>query len=332
MGPRGEPGARTLRGRAARRILAARGLPLVRCSLVIAGFASRRCCTRLGPLLLALGLGMGGSACQPTRSGAGEGEAAGAGANAGTEAKAPPPSEPAPKAELPAAEGILERAAAAMGSKEAIDRVESFYYRGTIEVLGQNIHGDLEIWWKGGDFFMEQVVPGLGRMRAGKQGDEIWAEDPVNGLRRLSGVEAEQHAWASSLLLAAEWRRYFQSAETIAAREVDGRTIHDVELSAPSGLRVVMSFDAESGLQVGQSFEQVTPMGKQPFEVRFEDYREVEGIKLAYRQVIDAKVQQVVQVITEVRLNAPVDPAKLAYPRTGSDLVRQPEPSPAAAG
>lgn len=247
-------------------------------------------------------------------------------------ATAPPAVEPPSSApELPEAAGILARAATAMGGKEAIDGVKSFYYRGTIELVGQNIHGDLEIWWKGGDFFMEQLVPGIGQMRAGKRGDEIWSADPIHGLRRLSGVEAEQHAWASSLLLAAEWQRYFQTANTIAVRREGGRTIHDVELGAPSGLRVVMSFDAESGLQVGQSFEQVTPMGTQPFDVRFEDYREVEGIKLAYRQVIDAKVQQVVQVITEVRLNAEVDESKFGFPRTGADLVQQVAPAPAPA-
>jgi hypothetical protein len=191
-------------------------------------------------------------------------------------------------------------------------------------MVGQNIHGNLEIWWKAGDFYMEQHVPGLGRMRAGKRGDEIWAEDPIHGLRKLAGVEAEQHAWASSLLLAAEWKRYFTRATTIAAHAEGDRTLYDVELTAPSGLRVVMRFDAASGLQVGQSFEQVTPFGKQPFDVRFEDYREVEGLQLAYRQVIDAKPQKVVQTITEVRLNAEVDDATMAYPRTGADLVRQP--------
>lgn len=287
---------------------------------MIAASVTRRRSARLGSLLLALALGW---ACKQPGSDTSKDE--GATVEPKT-ASGEPAAALAP--ELPAAEGILERAAAAMGGKDAIDRVQSFYYRGTIDMVGQNIHGDLEIWWKGGDFFMEQVVPGIGKMRAGKQGEEIWSDDPIHGLRRLSGVEAEQHAWASSLLLAAEWKRYFQSAKTIAARQVDGHTVHDVELSAPSGLRVVMSFDADSGLQVGQSFEQVTPLGKQPFEVRFEDYREVEGIKLAYRQVIDAKVQRVVQVITEVRLNAPVDAAKFAYPRTGSDLVRQPEPRP----
>ncbi|MCA9704780.1 MAG: hypothetical protein KDK70_02885 [Myxococcales bacterium] len=228
-----------------------------------------------------------------------------------------------PRPDLPAATGLLQKAALAMGSAEALAKVQSFYYRGTIEMKGQNIRGDLQIWWKGGDFFMEQVIPGIGEMRAGKRGDEIWAEDPINGPRRLSGIEAEQHAWASSLLLAAEWNRYFDTAQTVGERAVDGRTVYDVELSAASGLAVTMSFDAESGLQVAQSFEQVTPMGKQPFDVRFEDYREVEGVKLAFRQVIDAKVQQVIQEITEVKINAEVDESRFGYPHAG-DVVRQP--------
>ncbi len=246
-------------------------------------------------------------------------------------AEAPGQVEP-PAVVLPDAEGILSRAAEAMGGREAIDRVQSFYYRGKIEMVGQNIHGNLEIWWKGGDFFMEQVVPGIGEMRAGKQGDTIWADDPINGKRMLSGIEAEQHAWASSLLLAAEWKRYFDSAKTIAERTVAGKTIHEVELSAASGLTVEMSFDSTTGLQVGQTFEQVTPMGKQPFDVTFSDYREVDGIKIAFKQVIDAKVQTVVQVIEVVELGAPVDESKFAYPRAGGDVVVQPKATPVAGG
>ncbi len=296
---------------------------LVRCPSVIVDLASRRR-LRLGPLLLALTLG---SACTKTDPASTDKATAQPGtqeAKAGTKTASADSAPAEPKAELPAAEGILAKAAEAMGTPEAIAKVQSFYYRGTIEMTGQNIHGDLEIWWKNGDFFMEQVVRGVGEMRAGKLGEEIWAEDPINGRRTLSGVEAEQHAWASSLLLAAEWTRHFDSARTVAEREVDGRRIYDVKLASTSGLEVTMSFDAESGLQVGQSFEQVTPMGKQPFEVRFEDYREIDGIKLAFRQVIDAKIQKIVQEITEVQINAEVDETRFGFPRTG-DVVRQPK-------
>jgi hypothetical protein len=278
---------------------------------VIDGSWFRRRRTRLGPLALVLALV---PSCE----------------RGTVEAKleAEPVEPAAPQPELPAAELVLERAVQAMGGKQALARIHSFYYRGTMEMPGQNVHGSLEIWWKGGDFYMEQHVPGHGQVRAGKQGDEIWTQDPIHRLRKLSGAEAEQLAWASSLLLPAEWRRYFQSAQTVAARSVDGRTLYDVELAAPSGLRVVMSFDAESGLQVGQSFDQLSPMGKQPVTVRFEDFREVDGIKLSYRHVIDVKIQHVVEEITEIRLNAAVDETRFAYPRAGADLVRQAPSAP----
>ncbi|MEM9452936.1 MAG: hypothetical protein AAGF11_02070 [Myxococcota bacterium] len=285
---------------------------------MIVALASARRLSFLGPLVLAL-CSSGACAKNGTTP-----EADASPGKSHTQAKADGAEAAEAPPQLPEAAGILNKAAKAMGDVEALAQVESFYYRGTIDMAGQNIHGDLEIWWKKGDFFMEQIIPGIGQMRAGKQGEEIWADDPINGPRKLAGVEAEQHAWASSLLLAAEWDRYFDEAQTVAARDVDGRTIHDVKLSAASGLTVTMSFDAESGLQVGQSFEQVTPMGRQPFVVRFEDYREVEGIKLAFRQIIDAKVQKVVQEITEVKINAEVDETRFGFPHTG-DVVRQPK-------
>lgn len=257
-----------------------------------------------------------GSADAPAAPGGAQADAPAAdGADAAPTEPAGPP--------LPAAEGILDKAAVAMGGAEAVGGIESFHSRGTVEIVGQNIKGDLNIWWKDGDFYMEQIIPGVGEMRAGKQGDRIWSEDPFNGLRTLGGVEAEQHAWASSLLLAADWRRYFHSARTVAEREVDGHPVHDVVLASDSGLEVTMSFDAETGLQVGQSFEQITPMGRQPFVVTFEDYRDVDGVKIAFRQSIDAKYQEILQVIDEVELNAEVDESKFAFPRKGADLVKQ---------
>ena len=104
---------------------------------------------------------------------------------------------------------------------------------------------------------------------------------------------------------------------------MDGHRILDVRLSSATGLEVTMSFDADTGLQVGQSFEQVTPMGRQPFDVTFEDYRDVDGIKIAFRQVIDAKFQKIVQVIEEVELNAAVDEGLFAQPGS-ADVVRRP--------
>src|SRR5688500_4527653 len=80
---------------------------------------------------------------------------------------------------LPEAEAVLAKAVDALGGKDKLGQVKSFYYEGRIEILGQNIAGDSKIWWKNGDFYTEQDMPGIGTARAGKLGDEVWADDPI---------------------------------------------------------------------------------------------------------------------------------------------------------
>jgi hypothetical protein len=236
------------------------------------------------------------------------------------------------KQDLPAAEGLLAKAVDAVGGKDKLATITSFHLQGKLLVSGQNITGELELWWKAGDFYTEQSMVGIGQIRAGKQGAKIWSEDPINGRRELKDLEAEQHTWASSLLLAADWKRYFASAETIGKREKDGKTLYDVKLTSSSGAEVELTFDAESGLQVGQKFQQDTPLGKMPVAVEMQDYREVDGLKLPFKQVTDASLAEATQEIVSIEFNVPVDTAKFAMPTGGAAVVEGKTPPPDNAG
>jgi hypothetical protein len=224
-------------------------------------------------------------------------------------------------ADLPAAEALLAKAVEAVGGKDKLASITSFHLTGKLVVSGQNITGELELWWKDGDFYTEQKMVGIGEIRAGKQGKRIWSEDPINGRRELGGLEAEQHTWASSLLLAADWKRYFAKAETIGQREKDGKTLYDVKLQSESGAEVELTFDADSGLQVAQKFQQDTPLGKMPVSVEMQDYRDVDGLKLPFKQVTDASLATATQEITSIEFNVPVDAAKFAMPTGGAEVV-----------
>ena len=225
-------------------------------------------------------------------------------------------------AALPKAEDLLEKAVAAQGGREKIDALDSFYLEGELLVSAQKIKGAMKLWWQAGDFYIEQTMVGIGTVRAGKQGDVIWSEDPINGLRRLTGGEAEQQAWASTLSLPAHWKRYFESAATTGQREIGGKKVYDVMLTSKSGATVTLSLDAESGLQVAQSFKQTTPMGQMPMSTEFKDYRDVEGLKLPYLQVTDAMLATATQTLTKIELGAKVDPTKFAMPTKGATVVR----------
>ncbi len=242
---------------------------------------------------------------------------------AGDVAKADGADENAPAADLPDAEQILAKSIDAIGGKAALDGVKSFYYEGKVELLGQNIGGDVKVWWKEGDFYTEQNMAGVGTVSAGKLGDEIWSSDPITGLRKLEGKEAEQHMWASSLQLAADWKRYFDEAKTVAERQDDGKKVYDVELTAKTGGKVKMTFDAESGLQVGQTFDQVTPLGSMPISVKMEDYREIDGVKIAFKQVTDASIAKATQSITKLELNPEVSTARFQMPKSGAETVKR---------
>jgi hypothetical protein len=85
-----------------------------------------------------------------------------------------------------------------------------------------------------------------------------------------------------------------------------------------------MTFDAESGLQLAQKFSQVTTFGKTPVEVTFEDWRDVDGIRFAFRQVTDAKVTKLEQTLERVEIGAEVDSGKFAMPSGGAEVVALP--------
>ncbi len=227
----------------------------------------------------------------------------------------------APVDGLPKAEDILEKAVEASGGREAISKIESFHLVGTISAPKLKLQGEVETWWKGGDFYMVQNVTGIGVNRSGKKGDKIWMQETINGLRELEGLEAEQHLWASSLMLAANWQDHFASAKTTGTRTLDGTEVIDITLTSKSGAELKLAIDATTFLVVEQSFDVVNPMGTTPVSMQSRDYREVEGIKIAYQQVTDLDLVELTQTLTKVELNAEVDETKFEMPGGELDVV-----------
>lgn len=238
-----------------------------------------------------------------------------------------PAVEAPPENAFPAAADLLAKSVEAVGGKAKLESVKSFHLEGTIGAPKQNLSGKVETWWKGGDFYMVQTIPGLGINRSGKKGDLIWAEEPINGLRKLEGKEAEQHMWASSLLLTADWRDFFETATTVAERTIDGKKAYDIELSAKSGAVLTVTIDTTSYLMVEQSFKVFSPLGSMPVTIRSTDYRDVEGMKIPYKQVTDASLMELTQELSVVELNAEVDEANFGMPAEDAAVVDAKDPS-----
>jgi hypothetical protein len=248
--------------------------------------------------------------------------------NKGASEAAPTPSEAKPAAvttpaapALPSAEQLLAEAVEAMGGAARFDALKSFYTESTLSMKSLGLTGVARTWWRGGDFYNESEMPGVGQMKIGGLAGKAWGDDPISGLRALADKEAEQAMWSATLCLAHDWRRYFKSAETTGVKEVDGKKLAEINFTSPLGDVVVLRIDMATKLPVSESFTQVSPLGSMPATVYFKDFREVEGFKIPFEQVVDASLTQAVSTTVKVEFNVAVDDAKFAMPGAREAVV-----------
>jgi hypothetical protein len=217
------------------------------------------------------------------------------------------PGKPAdvPDGQLPEAKALLAEVVTAMGGAAKYDALTGYYAESQLNLGKLGLTGTAKMWWsREGGYYIATEMPGVGLMKIGGTADKVWGDDPVNGLRTLTGKEAEQSGWSSVLCLAHEWRKYFKTAKTVAVTNGEGGAeLAEIELTSPLGDKVVLRVDLKTKLPVSQSFTQANPLGDMPVTVTFSDYREVEGFKLPFMQTVDASLMKMASTTTKIELN-----------------------------
>ncbi len=255
------------------------------------------------------------SACKPTPAGPAPDGADGSGptpatddasATDGASADRPPEAD-----SLPAAEDVLAAAVAAIGGKDKVAAVTSFYSEATMTIEAQKLSAEIRTWWKNGDFYIENDMAGVGLTQLWKRGDEIWSSDPISGKRKLAGAELAQTAWAGSLSIAADHAKFFTEAKTTGRRTVGEAELVDVVLTDATGNVLTLSFDTSTKLLAEQRFTQATPMGDVPVHIVMDDYRPVAGLMTSHRTVTRMSVVEAVQTLDKFEVGVAIDDAKL---------------------
>ncbi len=199
----------------------------------------------------------------------------------------------------PEVEPILERYAAAVGGREAFGKLSTRVSKGRIEgaYAGMRVSGTVEILEKSPDRYVALIdVGGLGLIRRGFTGAYGYVQVPMFGFRRAEGGELAELKRDARWGWGEDLRSLFTSMSLKGKEEVGGAEAFVVEATAGGGATVRLYFDARTGLLVRRD------------KTYFEDFREVDGLKLPFR------VRDEFSVITfsEVRHNLPVEDARFA--------------------
>ncbi len=226
---------------------------------------------------------------------------------------AQPSAEHAKKPALPSLKDVLARYAEALGGRAAFAKITTRVTKGTY-----SRGGGPEI-----PLTIEQKAPDRYRWSVeGKQGPFTRAFDGTSGWN-ADAREAEAMD-ADEIPAMRRTAAFFQDIDLQEGYKVlavsgvgkwRGRDVVLVEGRAKDGGREELAFDAATGLLARRTEYRETALGALPLETDFEDYREVDGVKLPFAVVKIDPRQRRTERYTEIRQNVPVDDSRFAMPR-----------------
>lgn len=213
------------------------------------------------------------------------------------------------------AEQVLERSIEATGGREAHERLASYELEGAIEVARRGIRGTLVMRAKAPDrLLVVRTIEKVGEIKQGYDGKTGWAEDPYNGSRTLDGEELEIARRGAVYNAELRWRTLFERAELLGVEKLGGRDVYAVRLEGKDAATETRYYDVATFLLVRTTTVYEGSQGRIPIETRYEDYREVDGVKVAHLWTHSTPAGEMTVRVGRVRFNVAIPDADFAPP------------------
>ena len=213
-------------------------------------------------------------------------------------------------AALPSAEKLLERYAAASGGA-AVQKINSRVMAGSIEVLTYGLTGTFEQYTKApGRQVSISDLSGFGKVIQCSDGRNGWAADPQQGVREMGAAELALFLRGADLQSPLHVGKQYKKMAVTGKSKVGDRDAWVVEAQPPEGGPEKLHFDTRSGLLI--RMERPDQTGGSV--VTFDDFREVDGVKIPLTIHQDGGQAEVLIKIREVKHNVPIEDSKFGKP------------------
>lgn len=211
---------------------------------------------------------------------------------------------------------ILEKYVAAIGGKEANQKITSRATKGTFELAAMGISAQAEVLSKAPNSFLLTInIPGFGLTQQGFNGTAGWANDPQVGLRDVTGKELTTMKRQADFYRDIRMKELYPKMVLLGKETVEGKETYVVEATPADGDNPEkFYFDTQTFLIVRNDVITENESGKTPIQSFIEDYREVDGVKVPF--VLRQKLPAFTITIktTEVKHNVEIDNAKFNKP------------------
>jgi hypothetical protein len=220
------------------------------------------------------------------------------------------------KTVLPTAAQILEKYFVALGGRAANEKLTTRVMRGTVEIPAAGIKGTFESYSKSPNkTFAVMTLPGVGDIVSSVDGATGWTSNPIQGSRDLQGEELSSKKRDADFLSEFNLAKTYPKMEVKSTEKIGANEVYVVSAATAEGAAVTFYFDAKTGLMLRRDQTETSPEGKIPVQLYFEDFRDVDGVKLPFTTRQVAAQGDAILRVTEVKHNVVIDDAKFAKPK-----------------
>lgn len=178
------------------------------------------------------------------------------------------------RAQLPKAEDILEKFIVATGGKAAQEKCKSRVMKGTLDVAGQNLKGEITIYQAApAKMYTEVEIANVGKIQDGVSGGVAWSVTPFAGPRVKEGEEKQSALQQADFYGDLNWQKYYKKAECVGEETIDGKACYKVKLTGKNDRVRTNYYDQASNLLVHTKGTEISQGNEIETESSVSDYK-----------------------------------------------------------
>jgi photosynthetic reaction center cytochrome c subunit len=212
----------------------------------------------------------------------------------------------------PAPESLLDKYLAAVGGADALKKVTSRVAKGTVTAFGDQQMA-VELFAKAPDKGVSVMHMKEGESVTAYNGKVGWLS--VRGRVHIMSLQESFDArMDADLAFAANVKSLYAKWETLPGEKIDGHDTWLVIGHKEGSPPLKLFFDQKSDLLLRLIRYIDSPLGYNPTQIDYADYRAVDGVKTPYQWTVSRPGNRFTIQLEQLRQNVPVDDAKFVPP------------------
>jgi photosynthetic reaction center cytochrome c subunit len=205
---------------------------------------------------------------------------------------------------LPSSDQILDKYLAAVGGADAVRKIKTRIQKGIVDAGGQQY--PIEIYSEAPEKRLSISHPSFGESITAVNGHAGWLTTP-RGVHPMSASDQQSARIDAQIYFPARVRELYQEFKVLPGETIDGHATFVLTAKGASLPPLRMFFDQQTGLLLRLIRYTETPLGRNPAQVDYADYRDTNGVKIPYQWILTRTNGSFTIRINSVQQNIPID-------------------------